>query len=70
MDTGFWIGILLAVPLAIVANLLTPKVQSWLAARGATKIAKRHDKLRAEYKKVCELKDDKASLNCSSSDLI
>jgi len=30
VDSGFWIGLALAVPLAILANLLTPRIQSKL----------------------------------------
>lgn len=63
MDSSFWVGILLAVPLAIISNLLTPKVQAWLAERGSTKLAKRHDKLRADYSKVKQYKDDRTALN-------
>jgi len=63
MDTGFWLGIIFAVPLAIVANLLTPRIQGWLASRGETKLAQRHSKLRSEYERVRELKKDHLALN-------
>ncbi len=33
MDINLWISVLLAIPLAIVANLFTPKVREWIDAR-------------------------------------
>src|SRR4051812_20601475 len=38
---SFWVGIALAIPLAIVANLLTPKAQAYLDRRNTTKAALR-----------------------------
>lgn len=32
-NSAFWIGLALAIPLSILGNLLTPKIQSWLATR-------------------------------------
>jgi len=43
-----WIGIaafLLAIPMAVVANLLTPRVQNWWAGRNKKAAAKRLDRL-------------------------
>jgi hypothetical protein len=33
VNTGFWVGLAVAIPLSIVANLATPAVQNWLADR-------------------------------------
>ena len=34
VETGFWIGLAVAIPLSIVANLVTPAAQNWLATNG------------------------------------
>jgi len=36
MKVDLWITILLAIPLAIIANLLTPKIKNWLDGRSET----------------------------------
>jgi len=41
MNGTFWIGLALAIPLAIIGNLLTPWVQSWVARRSEAAAAKR-----------------------------
>lgn len=33
METSFWIGLAVAIPLSILANLATPAAQNWLANR-------------------------------------
>ncbi|MFK3985114.1 hypothetical protein ACI2K4_32675 [Micromonospora sp. NPDC050397] len=35
MDSGFWLGLLLALPIGILTNILTPRVQQWFAGRSA-----------------------------------
>lgn len=48
---GFWIGLLalfLAVPLAVIGNILTPKILNWWAARSRAALEKRIAKLEAE----------------------
>ena len=33
LNSDFWIGLAFAIPLSIIGNLLTPKIQNWLATR-------------------------------------
>ena len=40
MDGQFWLGLAFAVPLSIVANLFTPKIQEWLSRRSAAAAAR------------------------------
>lgn len=51
MKTDFWVSVLLAIPLAIAANLITPRVRAWLdkrAERGARQRRERTQKQRDE----------------------
>ena len=49
MGIDLWISIALAIPLAIVANLFTPKLQKWLDARlERSKKAKIEKKMKLE----------------------
>ena len=52
MDINFTLSILLAIPIGIAANLLTPKFQSWLERRSEEGRAKRREQLDDEYKRV------------------
>ncbi len=51
-DASFWIGISAAIPLSIAANLLTPRIQQWLARRSATRAAAQARELREELESV------------------
>lgn len=33
LNSAFWIGLALAIPLSILGNLITPRIQSWLSTR-------------------------------------
>ncbi|TVL30117.1 hypothetical protein [Shewanella algae] len=74
MSIDLWISIALAIPLAIVANLFTPKLQRWLDARlersKKAKIEKKQfsrklqlERLRKEFSEVSKYKNDKSELN-------
>ncbi len=52
LNSGFWLGLAAAIPLSIVANLLTPKIQQWLSERSEKKSAKRVAELRVEYERI------------------
>ena len=45
MSVDTWVSVLLAIPLAIVANLLTPRLQKWLEARSVRNALERKDLL-------------------------
>lgn len=40
-DYTFWLGLALAIPLAVVANIFTPKIQQWLASFSQSRAQKR-----------------------------
>ena len=41
VNTAFWIGLAMAIPLSIIGNILTPKFQAWLATRSESSARKR-----------------------------
>jgi len=51
VETGFWIGLAVAIPLSIVANLVTPAAQNWLANRNTRLDYKRQEE-RAEMDRL------------------
>lgn len=73
MSVDLWISVALAIPLAIAANIVTPRVQHWLDARLSKgrerKVAEQSQKrqtqvalLRKEYDEVATLHADPAKL--------
>jgi len=61
MDTNLiylLIGILLAVPIGIVVNLATPRIQEWLTNRPKVSAAKRMSSLQSELAEVSRLHDN------------
>jgi hypothetical protein len=53
-DGQFWLGLAFAIPLSILANLFTPKIQDWFSKRSAASAARR-DAVRArEEARVAE----------------
>jgi hypothetical protein len=44
LNLSFWLGLAVAIPLSIAANLLTPRVQQWVGRRSSVK-AERQSKL-------------------------
>lgn len=74
MSIDLWVSIALAIPLAIVANLFTPKLQRWLDARlersKKAKIEKKEaarqlqlEELKKELSEVSKYHSDKTELN-------
>jgi hypothetical protein len=55
MNISFVIGLLLANPLSIIANVLTPGIQNWWARTNSARKQKRIAKLRKELDRLlCE----------------
>lgn len=57
------ISLLAAIPLAIISNLLTPKVQNWLSTRSESKKQKRYSVLEKELKKIKLFVENPEKLN-------
>lgn len=55
LNTSFWLGISAAIPLSIAANLLTPRIQQWLAKRSATRATERSRALQDELESIEKL---------------
>jgi len=51
VEAGFWIGLAVAIPLSIIANLVTPAAQNWLANRN-TRLDYKRQKERAEMDRL------------------
>lgn len=62
-EASFWIGLLIAIPLSILANILTPRAQKWLDRRSETKQSKRAGTLRSEHAQVAALVEDQRKLH-------
>ena len=58
-EINWLVSLLVGIPLSIVANLLTPKLQNWLAKRSMQKSKKRITLINLEYKKIDFLKKNK-----------
>ncbi len=58
MDTAFWIGLGLAIPLSILANLLTPWFQRRLAVRNERYAEKRREAQEVEAELVTRLREN------------
>jgi hypothetical protein len=52
MDAGLWIGLLLSIPISILVNLFTPKIQAWLDSRNRKRSLIRTKYLQQEYEQV------------------
>ena len=48
----FWLGLVAAVPLSIVANLITPYIQRWLESKSEQAASKKTLRTRAEYEQI------------------
>ena len=62
-DGQFWLGLAFAIPLSIVANLFTPRIQDWLAKRSAAASVKRETAKAAEHARVAEYLAEPARFN-------
>ena len=62
-DGQFWLGLAFAIPLSIVANLFTPKIQDWFSRRSAASAARREVARSKEQARIAEYVRDPAKLN-------
>jgi hypothetical protein len=58
MDGAFWLGLAAAIPLGIVTNLLTPRVQRAAAARNAEAKERQESRREADRKLTAALSSD------------
>ncbi|EPH3099971.1 hypothetical protein RG265_001153 [Providencia stuartii] len=74
MKIDLWISILLAIPLSIVSNMLTPKITAWYEKlanknkkikleKSISRKIKQLNKLENEYKKITQYRNDKHYFN-------
>jgi hypothetical protein len=61
--TLFIAGLIASIPLSIIANVYTPRVQDWLARRSTTRLTRRVKELRGELKAISDYRNDRLSLN-------
>jgi hypothetical protein len=59
----FIAGLVVSIPLSIIANIYTPKVQNWLAGRSTTRLTRRVRELRSELDTISHYRDNRSSLN-------
>ena len=52
LNTSFWLGLAAAIPLSILANLLTPRIQRALARRSEARAARRAAQIQAELEEI------------------
>jgi len=58
----FIAGLILSIPLSILANVHTDKVQTWFARRNSSRTATRLGTLNREYEQAKELKEDRGAM--------
>lgn len=58
MSTDFWLGLLLSIPLSVLANILTPKLETLWAHHSQRCAKKRLQKLRRDLDAVQRYRDD------------
>jgi hypothetical protein len=58
-DSGIWVGLLLSIPLSILANVATPRVQRWLDARNRTRALQRTAGMASELAQVTRYVKDR-----------
>lgn len=52
LNTSFWFGLAAAIPLSIMANLLTPRIQRVLARRSDARAARRSEQIQSELDEI------------------
>ena len=62
MDIWFWLGLALAIPLSILANIYTPRVQSYLDERRERISSKRFEKVKKEFEEIKYYFENKSEL--------
>lgn len=58
LDTGFWLGLLLALPIGIVTNLLTPRIQKIMASYSSRIAEKRRKEEREFMESIARYRSD------------
>ena len=53
----FLLGLILSIPAAIVANILTPKVRSWYASRSLNNRQRKIERIQNELKSISDLRN-------------
>lgn len=66
-DINWAISLFAAIPLAVVANLLTPKVANWIGRRSGEKSRKRMEELQLELNRTHSFYSNPESLHRESS---
>jgi hypothetical protein len=61
------IGLFLSIPISIIANLLTPRIQNWLDKRAVSTRGKRLEQLKREHNHVVALRNDPSLLQLTVS---
>jgi hypothetical protein len=59
VDQGFWLGLFLAIPISILANMLTPKVSTFLGAGIRSRALRRTRKMRKDYRVIKSFVEDR-----------
>ena len=62
-EVNWALSLIAAIPLAVIANLLTPKVANWLGSKSVEKAKRRIADLQEELKKVYDLAHDPIMLS-------
>lgn len=57
MSIDLWVSVGLAIPLAVIANIFTPKIQSWLEGRGKKRSKQRTQELQKELDELTEYQE-------------
>jgi len=63
MELSFLVGLVLAIPLAVVANLITPRVQGWIDKRSRRAMQKKSFRLQEEYLRIAQLRSTREGLS-------
>lgn len=61
LDLSFWLGLVLAIPLSILGNMLTPRAQQYFAKRTEQQTIERLHSIRTELEDLEALAKDPAS---------
>jgi hypothetical protein len=59
-DVNLWLSLLLAIPLSILANIVTPFVQRWLDKFNEKRVLERTKGLQKEYEQVKHFAEDRS----------
>jgi hypothetical protein len=59
MNSGFWLGLILAIPLAIIGNIVTRPVEKYLDSRIRSRALRRTRITRQEYERVKRYRENR-----------